>query len=225
MAEVSGAGTSTGTSSAVGYTKEGVFIQLSPIIGDIDLVAGSRTSKARISTSVLIGAVDTVVALRRNAKIQISTLIGYVRPKVKVNVSQWSGVIITGGGPSPPSYDGGGIIISAGLPPCVAKEGYGYSKDQGLVRTTMESGVVRQRRKWTDGYKTTTAKTRMHVSQIKNMEDLLESVDYGWYTMHLVFGDNATSDPEIYTVRTVKAPTIQAVGGNYVDVILSLEVQ
>lgn len=102
---------------------------------------------------------------------------------------------------------------------------YKYSKDAGLRRTQMESGLVRQRRRWADGRRTANVSCRIKQTQIPQIDAFLVSIQYGAFTMGLITGDNSTNTPELHTVRVKENPIFNTFQGLYCKCNLIIEIR
>lgn len=98
---------------------------------------------------------------------------------------------------------------SLGLPhPTIS--GYSVRADRGLVRTDMESGYVRQRRKYKDAFREVTLTVELARSQLNIFEEFVNSRGVGWTTMKLLTEDTATTKAEPHLVRISSTYTVTA---------------
>ena len=72
--------------------------------------------------------------------------------------------------------------------PCPAIADFAYEVDAGLLRTPMESGHARQRRRYTSRPTSYQMTWRVTTAQLHALEDLIESRGYSWIYVPLITG-------------------------------------
>jgi hypothetical protein len=111
----------------------------------------------------------------------------------------------------------------AGLPPPLV-DGYQYKANDVLVRTQMASGAWRQRRTWTDGYRTVSVTFSITLPRLSVVEDFVDSKGANWFTMGLVTGNNSTAVRSTYVVRITEDISVDEVDGVRAKVSLPIEI-
>jgi hypothetical protein len=104
-------------------------------------------------------------------------------------------------------------------------ESYRYSGGPYLIRTGMESGVVRQRRSWNDRYREGTVSFTILREQLGGVEKFLDEYGYDWFNMGLVTGDNAETDLVPHSVRVKANPAFAEVFGDTIKMTLTLDIR
>lgn len=102
---------------------------------------------------------------------------------------------------------------------------YTYLADRGLVRTEMDSGIFRQRRKWTNGYRTATITFHLLPDQLARFEGFLSGYGYDWFVIPLITESNAGATLQDHTIRAVSDPSFGSLYGDAVEVSLQVEIQ
>ena len=106
---------------------------------------------------------------------------------------------------------------------CPTVEGFSYSPDAGLVRSEMQDGVVRQRRKWTNARIALNLRFKLSKKCLIEMEKFIESVGGDWWTIYLITGKSG-STPKLHTVRLIDNPRINRMsGGQVFEYLITVE--
>jgi hypothetical protein len=108
------------------------------------------------------------------------------------------------------------------LPPPEA-QGYGYSIDAGLVRTTFDTAKPRQGRKHTSNKRTFTAEVKLRQAQLKIAINFLETYGYTWFSIELLSGEYSDAPVSPHCVRLAEAYTITAIGADLYSLQMVLE--
>ena len=165
-------------------------VAVSRVIGAVQLLAGPYVIETHIRVSRVIGTVSLTLAQPTAMRASVGPVIGTVR---MYGISQ------------------GSLWSTLGLPNPHAG-GYSYSNLNGLVRTQMSNGQVRQRVRWIKALRATTATFDVAIRQLPVLEELLTSVGAGWWDLPLITGDSTVA--KTHTVRLVEPIDITALGDN-----------
>ncbi len=165
-------------------------VAVSRVIGAVQLLAGPYVIETHIQVSRVIGTVNLTLAQPTVVKASVGPVIGAAR---MYGISQ------------------GSLWSTLGLPNPHAS-GYSYSNVNGLVRTQMSNGAVRQRVRWIKALRTTTATFDVAIRQLPTVEGLLAYVGAGWWDLPLITGDSTVA--KTHTVRLVEPIDITALGDN-----------
>jgi hypothetical protein len=103
-------------------------------------------------------------------------------------------------------------------------EGYQYQNAPGLVRTEMESGVIRQRLRWAAGGRPASVRVLLSGAQLVQMEGVLAAVGDSWWNLPLVTGSSSGA-VAVHTVRLTSSVAVRALATDWFEVILPLEIQ
>jgi hypothetical protein len=188
------------------------IVTVSRVIGSVRLLAGLVPRDAYASVSRIVGAVKILTGAALSVQVAVGRIIGAVRLRGTPLGSPWL---------PPPSEVPGAEDHSL---PCLSAGGYRYSNSPGLIRTQMESGVVRQRRKWGPTIREATASAVMTSAQLVDMETVLAAVGAGWWNLPMVTGGSA-GVPEMHVVRLTGPVSIRALGAHLYEVALPLEIR
>ena len=186
----------------------------SPLAGPSILVMlGQATIRARTALSTPLGAPSSVCNLAMLVQVAASSPLGVIRALVYTTGVAWVGDAPAGTA---------GCASNYSIP---RRSDYTYQKDAGLERTSMLSGVTRQRRKWRDGRRTATVSFEVPTADLYEMEAWVAEYGYDWFTMRLVTGDNTGLEAEPHIVRIMADPSYGDVYGENITITLSIEVQ
>ncbi len=174
---------------------------VSRVIGSVQLLAGPYTTEALANVSRVIGSVNITLAQPVAVRASVSPVVGSVRMY---------------GEPS------GGLWTKFGLPAPHAV-GYSYGNRNGLVRTQMSNGAVRQRIRWLKSLRGTNVVFDVTREQLALVEEVLTAVGAGWWDIPLITGDSTVA--EAHKVRLVEPISFTALGDDRrYEVSMSLEV-
>jgi len=179
-----------------------VRIAIDSPLGAPALVAWQPVQGARIALDSPLGTVHIVAVQPVQARIALDSPLGAPRMLVQPLGDQWA---------------------DAGFP-LPNLSGYAYSRDAGLVRTQMQSGAVRQRRRWTVGRRTATITFPIATDMLYALEEFVNQQGPAWFTMGLVTGDNSSQVAAPHVVRITANPAYSSLQGETIEVALSLEI-
>lgn len=108
---------------------------------------------------------------------------------------------------------------------CPTVVGYGYAPDAGLSRIEMQDGVVRQRRKWSNGRYLINLRFELTRECLSAADAFFEAIGANWFTIDLITGKTGP-DPVMHTVRLVDDPVVKMMAGQRMfEYLLSVETQ
>lgn len=93
---------------------------------------------------------------------------------------------------------------------CPTVTGYRYVTDAGLVRTSMEDGVIRQRRQWAAARLTLDLRFVLSLEEVYAADAFLAEIGPEWWTINLITGYQGGA-AELHTVRLISNPRLAAV--------------
>jgi len=192
-----------------------VYTAVSRVIGSVQLLARLVTRDARVSVSRVIGSVKILTGAALAARVAVSRVIGAVRLRGSVLGSPWTEPW------TPPGAESGSEF--GGLP-CPTLEGYQYQNAPGLVRTEMESGVIRQRKRWGLSVRPALARVVLTGAQLVQMEAVFVAAGAAWWNLPMVTGssDGAVA---MHSVRLSGPVQVRALAADVFEVLLPLEIQ
>lgn len=103
--------------------------------------------------------------------------------------------------------------------------GYGYRVDAGLIRTPMDSGYVRQRRRWTHRPRTFGLTWSVTADELQVIEEVLDAHGYAGLWLPLVTGLYGLREPLPHLVRVISDIEVRAGNGSLFDVSAQVELQ
>lgn len=178
-----------------------VTATFSPLVGRTQVAARLPVPDAVVSVSRVVGTVRPRVAGTPEVRCAVQAVIGRTRIKGYANADAWT----TAGYPVP------------------NLEGYTFSRNSGVQRTTMRSGVTRQRRRWQNGRGAAEIVVDLPLALLNKFEADVDAYGYDWFTMPLVTGANAGPAAESHTVRIVGDMRLGSVYGSTIRVNLPIE--
>jgi hypothetical protein len=104
-------------------------------------------------------------------------------------------------------------------------DGYGYRVDAGLIRTPMDSGHVRQRRRWTHRPHTFSLTWRVRADELQVISEVLDQHGYSGLWIPLVTGLYGLREPLPHLVRVISDIEVRAGSGLLFDVSAQVEMQ
>lgn len=108
---------------------------------------------------------------------------------------------------------------------CPTVVGYGYAPDAGLSRVEMQDGVIRQRRKWSNGRYTINLRFEFTQECLTAADAFFEETGSDWFTIALITGKTGP-DPVIHTVRLVDNPNVRMMSGQRMfEYLITVETQ
>lgn len=195
-----------------------VRIEISRILGAVQIVVGQTANYVHIQISRIIGSVELLAVMPRGVRIAISRIIGKVRMRAKPLGTIWTDIDEEDSG-----AEYGGPCGHYGLPiPTI--DGYGYGNQPFLSATEFESGVIRRRRRGNANPRTLSTRMVVIADKMPALEAALLAAGAGWWNLPLVTG---TSDGAIamHTVRLIEPVQVRALDANLFEVMMSLEIQ
>lgn len=195
-----GAGAADGVGSAVGvgYQPWSPGVGVSDGVGEASavgsLISGGAGASAGISTAAAIATAIAEIAGQADG-VGVASAIGS---------AEWAWTL-------------------AGLP-CPYLADYGYEIDAGLLRTPMDDGATRQRRRWTTNRTTLSLAFRLTAAQLGLMETLLAGHWQDICTLPVIIGDDGSSTPTDHDVLFTSNLDVSALSPNLYSVSIQAEI-
>lgn len=184
-------------------------VKISDLIGNIKPLITVVTPEVRCLLPNLIGIISAQAIIAPRVRVKFLPLfelyarIERVRIFVNPNVDHWA---------------------ANGFPPLNAD--YTYTKPAGLVRTQMDSGYVRQRRKWNgESYRTVTLNCTIKVSSLQTLSTFLSTFNYDWFSAVLVTEDSGSQEGSNHFIRIIGDVTIRNADADWVNISFPAEIQ
>jgi hypothetical protein len=147
-------------------------------------------------------------------------VIGFVRPTLKAEGNLWQPPNYV---PKPPSSPGESYSPDEPYLPLVQLDDYEWRNDPNIVRTEMESGVIRQRRYSVSRIRTVEATIHVNCRQLANFEQLLQSVKSSWFRWPVLTGQSNGLVKE-HIARIIDVVGISVIGNDLYEVSFDMEV-
>lgn len=181
------------------------YLSIEDPLNDFKALGGTLTIQARSRVSDDIGVFSALGTIRVDGWVEFTEFFGMggFRGAATNQSDTWVGLELP--------------------PPQVSS--YQYTGGPGLIRTAMESGQVRQRRKWTDRYQTARVSVIVPIAQLGAVEAFIDAKGYEWFGMGLVTGDADSVEPVTHVVRIMSDPGYSEVFGDTIIMSLDLELQ
>lgn len=108
---------------------------------------------------------------------------------------------------------------------CPTVAGYGYTPDAGLVRTEMQDGVIRQRRRWKNARLTINLRFQLTQQCLAAADQFFVSTGSNWFTIEIITGKKGP-ERELHTVRLISDPVANMMSGQRMyEYLITVETQ